>query len=79
MIKRNAEKQTARAAPSHQPTEHEIREYAYHLYVQRGCTLGHEVEDWIEAHACLCDNISPDTARTNERHVRHSAATQNEK
>jgi len=30
-----------------------IREYAYHLYEQRHCAHGHDVEDWIEAEFSL--------------------------
>lgn len=35
------------------PTEEEIRDYAFHLYEQNGRMPGHDVEDWMEATACL--------------------------
>ncbi|MEO6006374.1 MAG: DUF2934 domain-containing protein [Opitutus sp.] len=35
------------------PTEDEIRDYAQHLYEQSGCQQGHDVENWLEAKACL--------------------------
>jgi hypothetical protein len=38
---------------SFQPNEDDIREYAYHLYVQSGCIPGRELDNWLEARACL--------------------------
>jgi len=32
-----------------QKDEQIIREYAYHLFEQRHCEHGHDVEDWMEA------------------------------
>ena len=29
--------------------QRDIAEYAYHLYEQRGCEPGHEMDDWLEA------------------------------
>jgi hypothetical protein len=40
-----------------QPSEDVIRDYAYHLYQQNGCASGHDVENWLEATACLKANI----------------------
>ncbi len=34
-----------------------VRDYAYHLYEQNGCTDGREVEDWLDAKACIENNI----------------------
>jgi hypothetical protein len=33
--------------------EHAIRRRAYELYVQRGMTNGHDVDDWLQAEAEL--------------------------
>ena len=37
-----------RIARSH-ATQHEIALRAYHIYLERGCAAGNELEDWIEA------------------------------
>ncbi len=36
-----------------EPTEDDIRAYAYHLYEQRGRDPGHDLDDWLEARAYL--------------------------
>ena len=36
-----------------EPTEDDVRDYAYHLYLQSGCTQGRDLENWLEAKACL--------------------------
>jgi hypothetical protein len=51
-------------APPWQPTEEEIRDYAYHLFVQEGCAHGHDLEHWLEAEACLRASIPREHART---------------
>jgi Protein of unknown function (DUF2934) len=35
------------------PSENDIRDYAYHLYEQSNCVQGRDVENWLEAKACL--------------------------
>ncbi len=35
------------------PSEADIRDFAYHLYVQGGSIPGRDLEDWLEAEACL--------------------------
>lgn len=35
--------------PAILPGEPEIAARAYELYVERGCTDGHDLEDWFEA------------------------------
>jgi hypothetical protein len=55
-----------RTAPH--PTEDEIREYANHLYVQRGSLHGHDCDDWLEAEACLGSNIPKEYSRTRMHH-----------
>ena len=31
------------------PTEEQIRNRAYEIFVQHGCQPGHEVDDWLQA------------------------------
>lgn len=40
-----------------EPTDDVIRDYAYHLYEQGSCVPGHDVDNWLEAAACLKANI----------------------
>jgi hypothetical protein len=37
-----------------EPAEDDVRDYAYHLYVQSGSSPGHDLDNWLEAKACLC-------------------------
>lgn len=39
------------------PRESDIREYAFHLYEQSNCAGGHDLDNWLEATACLQANI----------------------
>ena len=39
------------------PCEDDIRNYAYHLYQQSNCGPGHDLDNWLEATACLTANI----------------------
>lgn len=32
-----------------EPTEQDIRERAYQIYLERGCTQGHHLDDWMQA------------------------------
>ena len=43
--------------PSRELVEDEIRDYAYHLYEQSGCLPHHDLENWLEAKACLEANV----------------------
>jgi len=53
-----------------EPNEADIRDYAFHLYVQNRCTPGHDLDDWLEAAACLKANIPPHQAASRlHRHV----------
>jgi hypothetical protein len=54
-----------------EPTEDEIRDYAYHLYQQSGCTPGHDLDHWLEAKACLEANIPPQHTRVRLHRQRH--------
>ena len=57
------------AATAPQPSEAEIRDYANHLYVQRGALNGHDCDDWREAEACLRANIPKEFSRTRLHHL----------
>ena len=64
--KSNAKKPITRLEPS----DSDIRCYAYHLYSQSSGAPGHDVEDWLEARACLAANIPLNRSRTRlHRHV----------
>ena len=43
--------------PLPQPSEDDIRDYAYHLYQQGNCVPGHDLDNWLEAIACLKADI----------------------
>lgn len=57
-----------------EPTEDDIRDYAYHLYEQSGCIPGRDIDNWLEARACLLANIP-----TGHVHRRLHVATQERK
>lgn len=40
------------------PSEEDVRDYAFHLYQQRGRVPGRDLDDWLEAAACLKANRS---------------------
>jgi len=57
------------------PSADAIRDYAYHLYCQGGCRPGHELDDWLEAEACLLANIPKHESPTRlHRHLREQKA-----
>jgi hypothetical protein len=39
------------------PNEEAIRDYAYHLYIQSRCEPGRDLDNWLEATACLKANV----------------------
>jgi hypothetical protein len=43
--------------PTSAPSDEAIRDYAYHLYQQSSCEPGHDLDNWLEAAACLKANI----------------------
>jgi hypothetical protein len=45
-------------------TDDDIRDYAFHLYQQSGCEPGRDLDNWLEAKACLTANISKDQSRS---------------
>jgi hypothetical protein len=48
---------TLSPAPVQEPGEDIVREYAYHLYEQGNYAPGHEIDNWLEATACLKAHI----------------------
>jgi DUF2934 family protein len=46
-------------------SEDEIRDYAYHLYDQGGRAAGKDLDNWLEAKACLSSGIPK-----SESHIR---------
>jgi hypothetical protein len=46
-------------------SEAEIRDYAYHLYDQSGYAAGRDLDNWLEAKACLSTGIPK-----SESHIR---------
>ena len=39
------------------PSENEIREYAFHLYQLSNCAPDRDLDNWLDATACLKANI----------------------
>jgi hypothetical protein len=37
----------------HEPSEAEIRDYAYHLHQQNNCAPGRDLDNWLAAIDCL--------------------------
>ena len=57
------------------PSEEDIRTYAYHLYQQGNSLPGHDLENWLEATACLKANIPSHRSVTRlHEHVNGPAA-----
>jgi len=50
--------------PSREPTEEAVREYAYYLYEQGNGAPGCDLENWLEATACLKANIPVHASRS---------------
>jgi hypothetical protein len=62
------------------PSEEEIREYAFHLYQQSGCRPGRDLDNWLEAKACLSLNIPRGSSHTRlHRHLHRSTGKGGEK
>lgn len=55
----------------HQPGENGIREYAFHLYEQSGCAPDRDLDNWLEAIACLNADI-PHHLSASHRHAQYS-------
>lgn len=52
----NKTKTAKRTATRNIPTEHDIRQRAFELYVTRGCQPGRELKDWLQAEQELHKN-----------------------
>jgi len=63
-------KTTSRLQPDHAPVlrEDDIRSYAEHLYDQGGRQPGHDLDNWLEAEACLRSHLAPSRAEL-RRHL----------
>ncbi len=57
-----------------EPSEDDIRAYAYRLYEQSGCAPGHDRDNWLEAIFCLNANIPAHQARSRLQHHAGAAA-----
>lgn len=57
----------------HEPNEEVVREYAEHLYEQSGRIPGRDLDNWLEAKACLEANIPRHQSHTRlQRHLADS-------
>jgi len=57
-------------------SEENIRDYAYHLYVQSGCIPGRDSDNWFEAEACIRANIPKAESHTRLRRHTHRRSEQ---
>lgn len=55
-------------------SEDEIRDYAQHLYEQSGRLPGHDLDNWLEAKACLESNIPREHSHSRLHRHRHPPA-----
>jgi len=55
-----------------EPSEELIRDYAEHLYELSGRLPGHDLDNWLEAKACLAANIP--RHQSHQRLQRHLSA-----
>ena len=51
------ESPTTHPASHGEPSEQDIRDYAFHLYQQSRCEPGRDLDNWLEATACLRADI----------------------
>jgi hypothetical protein len=61
----------------HQPSEDEIRDYAFHLYQQNNCAPGRDLNNWLEALDCLKAEV-PHHLSASHLHARLSRGEMNE-
>ena len=55
--------------------ENEIRDYAYHLYEQSGRLPGRDLDNWLEAKACILANVARENSHTRlHRHLAQPSA-----
>jgi hypothetical protein len=61
-------------APAQEPSDDAVRDYAFHLYQQDNCASGHDVDNWLEATACLKANIPSQSSHSRlHQHITGSA------
>jgi hypothetical protein len=51
------------AASTRRPTHEEIAAAAYHLYLEKGCQNGNDLDDWLRAEQLLTQKLQPQTAQ----------------
>jgi hypothetical protein len=51
-------KTTAASVPSHVPSEQEIAARAYEVFLSRGASDGHDLDDWLQAERELTAGIA---------------------
>lgn len=56
-------------------SDDEIRDYAFHLYQQSGCLPDRDLENWLEARACLEANIPREHSHTRLHRHRNPSAS----
>jgi len=57
------------------PLDEDIRAYAYHLYEQSGCMGGRDLDNWLEAKACILANIPSRTSHMRLHQHLHDSRT----
>jgi hypothetical protein len=62
-----------RASGGPQPSQDEIAQRAYELYLQRGSVPGHETDDWLQAEAELLAEAAQGEQREETPPARRSA------
>ena len=61
-----------RAGAGPQPSQDEIAQRAYELYLQRGSVPGHETDDWLQAEAELLAEAAQSEQREEAQPARRS-------
>jgi hypothetical protein len=61
-----------RAGGGPQPSQEEIAQRAYELYLQRGSVPGHETDDWLQAEAELSAEATQGEQRDETQPARRS-------
>ena len=54
--------ENAMARPVAEATQEAIAPRAFHLYCERGCTDGHDLDDWLQAERELRDDATSTAA-----------------
>lgn len=51
-----------------EPTDDDVREYARHLYEQSGRIPGRDLDNWLEAKACIMAHVPVHRSHTRLQH-----------